>query len=146
MIVNHTKDSSHTIDIITNNVGLIVGGKSLLDDAYLKLSYGRKYGLIGRNGVGKTTLLNAIARKEIEGIPQHIHILHVEQEIDPDGKRVIDHVIECDVERTTLLEEQEKLHEIDPEGLKKREREEYVAQLNKITERLVEIDANSVES
>ncbi len=40
MIVNHTKDSSHTIDIITNNVGLIVGGKNLLDDAYLKLSYG----------------------------------------------------------------------------------------------------------
>ena len=78
MIVNHTKDSSHTIDIITNNVTLIVGGKSLLDDAYLKLSYGRKYGLVGRNGVGKTTLLNSIARKEIEGIPQHIHILHVE--------------------------------------------------------------------
>jgi len=35
----------------------------------LKLTYGRKYGLIGRNGIGKTTLLNHIAKKDIEGFP-----------------------------------------------------------------------------
>ena len=77
-VVNHSKDSSHTIDIIVHSITIIVGGKTLLDQASLKLAYGRKYGLVGRNGIGKTTLLNHIARKEIEGFPQHIHVLHVE--------------------------------------------------------------------
>jgi len=85
-IVNHTKDASHKMDIIVNTITIIVGGKTLLDNASLRLAYGRKYGLIGRNGIGKTTLLNHIARKDIEGFPQHLHVLHVEQEIDPDNK------------------------------------------------------------
>jgi ATPase subunit of ABC transporter with duplicated ATPase domains len=46
----------------------------------MRINYGRKYVLIGRNGLGKTTILNNIARKEIEGIPHHLQILHVEQE------------------------------------------------------------------
>lgn len=74
------------MDIIVPNITIIVGGKTLLDGAMLKLAYGRKYGLLGRNGIGKTTLLNHIARKDIEGFPQHLHVLHVEQEIDPDSK------------------------------------------------------------
>ena len=45
----------------------------------MKISNGRRYVLIGRNGVGKTTLLNHIARKEIDGIQKHIQIVHVEQ-------------------------------------------------------------------
>jgi len=61
MIVNHSKDASHQIDIIVPSITIIVGGKTLLDNASLKLAFGRKYGLIGRNGIGKTTLLNHIA-------------------------------------------------------------------------------------
>ena len=45
-----------------------VSGKQLLDQANLVLSAGRKYGLIGKNGIGKTTLLYQIVRKEIEGM------------------------------------------------------------------------------
>ena len=47
MIVNHTKDASHQMDIIVPSITIIVGGKTLLDNASLKLAYGRKYGLIG---------------------------------------------------------------------------------------------------
>jgi len=57
------------------NVTLIVGGKALLDNAVLKLTRGRKYGLVGRNGIGKTCLINAISRSEIEKFPQGLHIL-----------------------------------------------------------------------
>jgi len=32
-------------------------------------------------------------------------VLHVEQEIEGDNKRVIDHVLECDVERLQLMKE-----------------------------------------
>ena len=48
--------------------------------ASLTLAYGRRYGLIGRNGVGKSTLLRHIAMREVP-IPSHITILFVEQEV-----------------------------------------------------------------
>ncbi len=48
--------------------------------ASLTLAAGRRYGLIGRNGVGKSTLLRHIAMREVP-IPSHITILFVEQEV-----------------------------------------------------------------
>ena len=50
----------------------------LLSSANLTLSYGRRYGLLGRNGVGKTTLLKTIARRELH-LSSYLSILHVEQ-------------------------------------------------------------------
>jgi ATP-binding cassette subfamily F protein 3 len=41
---------------------LIIAGKALLEGTNVKLAYGRKYGLVGRNGIGKTCLMNALAR------------------------------------------------------------------------------------
>lgn len=62
------------------NKPLLSGGKQeLLSDATLKLVHGTKYGLVGRNGTGKSTLLHAIAERTIP-MPPHIHIIHVEQE------------------------------------------------------------------
>jgi len=46
----------------------------------VSLIFGRKYGLVGRNGTGKSTLLRAISAREIE-VPTHLDILHVEQEV-----------------------------------------------------------------
>ena len=36
--------------------------------------------LLGRNGTGKSTLLKAIASYEISGFPQHLKVVHVEQD------------------------------------------------------------------
>jgi ATP-binding cassette subfamily F protein 3 len=44
----------------------------------MSLTYGRRYGLVGRNGLGKSTLLRTISRRQLI-IPKHISILHVEQ-------------------------------------------------------------------
>ena len=41
---------------------------------------GRKYGLLGPNGKGKSTLLAHIARRALKGIPTGIVILYVAQE------------------------------------------------------------------
>ena len=49
-------------DLILENISLVVAGKTLLEGTNLKLAYGRKYGLVGRNGIGKTCLMNALAR------------------------------------------------------------------------------------
>lgn len=52
----------------------------LLQGADLTLAYGRRYGLVGRNGLGKSTLLRMISDGQLR-IPSHISILHVEQEV-----------------------------------------------------------------
>lgn len=48
-----------------------------------------QYGLIGRNGVGKTTLLRHMAAYDIEGFPRHHRVMHVRQEIKPSEKSVL---------------------------------------------------------
>lgn len=105
----HDKPDPFKADILINNLTLIIGGKTLLEGAQLKLVQGRKYGLVGRNGIGKTTLINAITRREIEKFPQNIHILQVEQEAESDDVAVLDHVLRCDVEREKLLKEQAQI-------------------------------------
>lgn len=67
--VVHDKGDGFKSDIIIQGLTLIAGGKTLLDGAILRLVQGRKYGLVGRNGIGKTTLINAMCNKEIEKFP-----------------------------------------------------------------------------
>lgn len=52
----------------------------LLQGADITLAFGRRYGLVGRNGLGKTTLLRMISSGQLR-IPSHISVLHVEQEV-----------------------------------------------------------------
>jgi len=52
-----------------------------VQDATVTMAFGRRYGLVGRNGTGKTTLLRAMAQHQIKGIPENCQILHVEQEV-----------------------------------------------------------------
>ena len=66
-------------DLILDKVSVIVRKKNLLEDTHVKLGYGRKYGLVGRNGIGKTCFMNALARGEFPGMPKHLQILLVEQ-------------------------------------------------------------------
>lgn len=72
------------------------------------MNHGRKYGLIGRNGVGKSSLLYALARGDFE-IPAHLQVLLVEQEMIGNHKTPIQQVLETDVEREQLMKEQEDI-------------------------------------
>ena len=76
--VVHDKGEGFKKDIMVTGVTIIVGGKTLLDGAAMKFVKGKKYGLVGRNGIGKTCLINAISRGEIEKFPRDVHILQVE--------------------------------------------------------------------
>ncbi|KAL7991054.1 hypothetical protein Chor_014484 [Crotalus horridus] len=80
----------------------------LLTGADLNLAYGRRYGLVGRNGLGKTTLLKMIASRNLR-IPSHISILHVEQEVAGDETPALQSVLECDTVREGLLKEEKEL-------------------------------------
>uniref|UniRef100_A0A7S2R4V8 ABC transporter domain-containing protein n=1 Tax=Rhizochromulina marina TaxID=1034831 RepID=A0A7S2R4V8_9STRA len=85
------------------------GGRTLLSNAELRLSYGRRYGLMGKNGVGKTTLLQHMAAFDIPGFPRHHRVLHVRQEAAASDVTVLDTVLSADVELITLLQEEKAL-------------------------------------
>lgn len=75
------KDSqSKSKDIKVDSIDVSISGKRILTDTSLTLAYGRRYGLVGQNGIGKSTLLRALSRRDV-AIPTHISILHVEQEV-----------------------------------------------------------------
>ena len=40
-----------------------------------------RYGLVGRNGLGKSTLMNAVAKREL-AVPPAVSLLHVAQEVE----------------------------------------------------------------
>lgn len=103
-------------DIHLQGVSLGYGGENLIEDAELRLVQGHRYGLVGRNGYGKTTLLKAMARHEVYGVgstkfPSNIRVLHVEQEVTGDETSVLQTVLRSDVEREALLAEESALME-----------------------------------
>lgn len=102
------KGSNRSMDIRIENFDVAYGNKVLLQNADLLLANGRRYGLVGRNGLGKTTLLRMISGKQLQ-IPSHISILHVEQEVVGDSTTALESVLECDFERTRLLAEEKEI-------------------------------------
>lgn len=133
--LNHNREGGYSLDIKVENMSLEVSGKVLLENTTLLLSAGRKYGLIGRNGIGKTTLLYAIVRKEIPKMNTKPDILMIEQEILGSEKSPTDLVLEADWERTSLMEEEKKLRD-------EKSQEERLAQ---VYARLEEIEAAKAE-
>ncbi|KAI1846048.1 hypothetical protein JX265_000972 [Neoarthrinium moseri] len=97
-------------DIKMENADVSIGGQRILTDTNLTLAYGHRYGLVGNNGVGKSTLLRALSRRELP-IPTHISILHVEQELTGDDTSALQAVLDADVWRKVLLREQGEITE-----------------------------------
>ena len=75
-------------DIIVDGFSVSARGKVLLQNANLSIVHGRRYGLAGPNGTGKTTLLKLIAKRLIP-VPDHIDVLIVEQEVVGDDRTAL---------------------------------------------------------
>ena len=75
--------STATRDVIVDGVTLDFEGVSLLERSQLRFVAGRRYAIIGRNGVGKSTLLQRIARYRLPGFPRHLRVSLLEQELAP---------------------------------------------------------------
>jgi elongation factor 3 len=79
------------------NFSLAYGSKILLNNTNMKLKRGFKYGLMGPNQCGKTTLLAAIANEQVEGFPppSEVKTIFVQTDIHADDSdmSVIDYVM-----------------------------------------------------
>ncbi|XP_074030341.1 ATP-binding cassette sub-family F member 3 [Leptinotarsa decemlineata] len=102
------KGNNRTQDIRIENFDVAYGDRVLLQGADIVLAFGRRYGLVGRNGLGKSTLLRMISGGQLR-IPSHISILHVEQEVVGDDTLALDSVLECDTVREELLKKEKEI-------------------------------------
>src|SRR3989338_3046275 len=77
------------------------------------MSYAVRYGMVGRNGTGKSVLLKTVAHREapFDAIPKHIRIVYVEQEIEGDDRPPLQTVLESNRERVWLLAERRRFAE-----------------------------------
>ena len=85
-------------------------GKELLKNTSITIVHGRRYGLVGPNGTGKSTLLKLLAWRQIP-VPKNIDVLLVEQEVVGDDKTALESVVSADEELVRLREEAAKLQE-----------------------------------
>ncbi|XP_055903208.1 ATP-binding cassette sub-family F member 1 [Eupeodes corollae] len=98
------------VDIKIENFTISAKGNDLFVNANLLIAHGRRYGLVGPNGHGKTTLLRHIATRAF-AIPPNIDVLLCEQEVVADDKTAINTILDADVKRTQLLAKCKQLEE-----------------------------------
>jgi len=108
-------------------------GRRFFDAASVSIPAGAKVGVVGRNGVGKTTLFKLIVGELSQdsgdiNLPKNARVASVDQEHPASPVSLLDTVLAADVERERLNTE---LETAPPE------------RLGEIYDRLIEIDADS---
>jgi len=80
-------------DIKIGKFSVSLHGIELIKDATLELNHGNRYGLIGLNGTGKSTMLTVLGERQVP-IPQHIDIYHLSGEVEGSEKTALEAVLE----------------------------------------------------
>lgn len=121
-----------------DDFSISAAGKPLFVNSSLTITFGRRYGLVGPNGHGKTTLLRHIADKKSMGLPESLDILLCEQEVVADETPAVKAVMRAN-ERVFRLEEELKKLEAAEENEAASER------ISKIHEELAQLDSDQAE-
>jgi ATP-binding cassette subfamily F protein 2 len=104
-------------DVKIDAFSMIAHGQVLCQDTMIELTIGRRYGLIGANGSGKSTFLRVLANKEVP-IPDHIDSWFLEEEEEPSDKTAFDCVMAVGQDEVARLEKlaDEVMEEQGPEA------------------------------
>jgi len=127
-----------SVDIKIEKFSIAAKGKDLFRDASLMIAAGRRYGLVGPNGHGKTTLLRHIGSKSLQ-IPPNIDALICEQEVVADERSALETVLSSDEKRTSLLNECKDLEARQEKG------KDVTERLNEVYDELRAIGADQAE-
>lgn len=117
-------------------VGIVtdLGQKDLIWGASLQIMRGHKYGLIGRNGCGKTTLLRRLARKQLPGLPP-LRYGYVAQELVGTTDSVLEVACRGDTEFQDLLAERAHIEKLLMSGVENAElTEDFAAVMQRLDE------------
>lgn len=95
-------------DIAIDSFSVSARGKELLKNASVKISHGKRYGLVGPNGKGKSTLLKLLAWRKIP-VPKNIDVLLVEQEVVGDDRSALEAVVSANEELVELRQQVQML-------------------------------------
>ncbi len=130
-----SRPTSRDIKIINFSMGM--NGRELVQDCEIEITIGRRYGLLGQNGCGKTNFLECIANREV-AIPDHIDMYHLREEAEPTNRSAIQTVID------EITAEMGRLHKLEEHILENFGPEDE--RLEAIYDRLEEIDPTTFES
>lgn len=120
-----------------DDLSISAAGKPLFVNASLAITFGRRYGLVGPNGHGKTTLLRHIADKKAIGLPDSLDVLLCEQEVVADETPAVQAVMKADKKIFELEEELKRLED--------KEDDASVERVNDINERLAALGSDQAE-
>lgn len=111
-IVDEEEEEEDAEELCRCKFSLAYGSKVLLNNTDLRLKRGFRYGLLGPNECGKTTLMRAIANGQVEGFPPPDEVKTVFVEADILGElshlNVLDYIFAdeairaCDIPRETI--------------------------------------------
>lgn len=114
----HEIDDPESKDIEINDLSITVGTREILQHTRLVLKAGLRYVFLGRNGLGKSTVLKALAERRVPGIATNVRMLLLDQTmvenaqkentiLTEDGKdaSVLENVVASDRLRQRLLDD-----------------------------------------
>mmetsp|Transcript_26287 Transcript_26287/g.78525 ORF Transcript_26287/g.78525 Transcript_26287/m.78525 type:complete len:452 (+) Transcript_26287:430-1785(+) len=78
-VLTSSDGKDYLVDV--QNCILAFAGRVLLKKADIRFQRGHRYGLIGQNGVGKTTLLNRLSAGDIRGFPPGLNVHYIRHEV-----------------------------------------------------------------
>ena len=131
-------------DVHVTGLTLILAGRVLLNESDLSLSWGRRYGLVGFNGCGKSILLTLLGRRLLP-LPLRMDSYHLAGEHPATEETALAAVMACDTERTQLEAAAATLEE-DITGEDSPEQQALSDRLAEVYERLEEMGADQAEA
>ena len=132
-------------DIKIENFSVSARGKELLKNTSITIVHGRRYGLVGPNGTGKSTLLKLLAWRQIP-VPKNIDVLLVEQEVVGDEKTALEAVVSADAELIGLREEAARLQTLSESKGDDDEADDIGEQLTAVFEKLQLLGTDAAEA